>query len=424
MLSDILQYVKEITGIDPAAGTPQREQALLYVNRAAREIYSNTDLPGSLFEREFAIATDTQMITLPWYVSEIRGARRPSWDHKIQLVTPQLRHHYKPWRQPSMQWRMLYKTPLMRHMTQASKLTVTLTVPETTKTIQITIKGQTTTAMQHSETLTFSPGVTVKTTVAQFIQAAPFGITNIVKSHRTIGDVTITQAVDGRVIAEIANCALTATNRLIQIHDGQHAVMYATNEHVEILFKWPYMPLIEDTDQFIGSDAFDDAIVWKMREHWHSTRPEEAEIAIAAAVKCGQQVQTVMNTLESGEEKFILEGENPYERAWYTGRARGDMYNIGLGSSGSTGEDTTTTTTTTEETVTGITGWLSLQARTLHREHEVIMLLYHTSVDDGQGGEFEFRTDSLATDDNLDICKPNDIASGDPGRWHRLNNIT
>lgn len=424
MLSDILQYVKEITGIDPAAGTPQRTQALLYVNRAAREIYSNTDLPGSLFEREFAIATDTQMITLPWYVSEVRAARRPSWNHKIQLVTPQLRHHYKPWRQPWMQWRMLYKTPLTRHMTQASKLTVTLSVPETTQQIRVLIKGQTTTAMLHEESLVFSPGETVKTTVAQFTQAAPFGITNIVKSHRTTGDVFVTQAVDGREVAVIANCMLAATNRLIQIHDGQRSVMYATNEHIEVLFKWPYMELIEDTDQFLGSDAFDDAIVWKMREHWHSTRPEESDIAITASMKCAQQVAAVMNTLESGEEKFILEGDNPFERAWYTGRARGDMYNIGLGATGATDDSTTTTTTTEEEIVTGITGWTSLQARTQHSAHEVIMLLYHTSVDDGQGGEFEFREDSLATDDNLDICKPNDITSGNPGRWHRLNNVT
>lgn len=425
MLSSILQYVKEITGIDPAAGTPQRTQALLYVNRAAREIYANTDLPGSLFEREFAISTETQMITLPWYVGEVRGARRPSWDHKIQLVTPQLRHHYKPWRQPSMQWRQMFKTPLIRHMTQAGKLVVTLSVPESSRTITVTIKGQTSTAMQHTETVTFSPGETTKTTTAQFIQAAPFGITNIVKSHRTSGDVTITQAADGREIAVIANCMLTATNRLIQIHDGQRSVMYATNEHVEILFKWPFMELIDDTDQFLGTDAYDDAIVWKMREHWHSTRPEEADIAITAAMKCAQQVAAVMNTMESAEEKFILEGENPYERAWYSGRGRGDMYNIGLGATGAT-EDTTTTptTTTTEEIVTGITGWLSLRARTQHSNNEVVMLLYHTAVDDGQGGEFEFRSASLAVDDNVDICKPNDITSGNPGRWHRLNNVT
>lgn len=424
MLGDILQYVKEITGIDPAAGTPQRTQALLYVNRAAREIYANTDLPGSLFEREFAIATDTQLVTLPWYVDEIRAARRPSWDHKIQLVTPQLRHHYKPWRQPSMQWRMLYKTPLTRHMTQAGKLTVTLSVPEATQQIRVTIKGQTPLAMLQTEVLTFSPGETTKTTTAQFIQAAPFGITSIVKSHRTMGDVSITQAVDGREIAIIANCALAASNRLVQIHDGQRSVQYATNEHIEILFKWPFMQLIEDTDQFLGGDVFDDAIVWKMREHWHSTRPEESDIAIAASVKCAQQVRAVMDTMESGEEKFILEGENPYERAWYSGRGRGDMYNIGLGSSGTADTDEDTTITTTEETVRGITGWTSLRARTQHSDNEVVMLLYHSAVDDGQGGEFEFRAASLAVDDNLDICKPNDIASGSPGRWHRLNNVT
>jgi len=422
MLGDILQYVKEITGIDPTAGSPQRAQALLYVNRAAREIYSNTDLPGSLFEREFAISTDTQMVTLPWYVSELRAARRPSWNHKIQLVTPHLRHHYKPWRQPWMQWRMLYKTPLLRHMTQAGKLTVTLTVPENEKTIRVTIKGQTPTAMLRSETLVFSPGQTSKTTTAQWVQAQPYGVVAIVKSHKTEGDVQITQEADGLLVAEIANCSLEASNRLIQIHDGQRSVTYATGEHVEVLFKWPFITLQDDTDQFVGTDAFDDAIVWKMREHWHSTRSEESDLAIAASMKCAQQISAVMNTTESAEEKFILEGENPYERAWHTGHVRGDMYNIGLGATG-VSDDTTTTTTTTEETVTGITGWISLQQRTLHREHEVVMLLYHTSVDDGQGGEFEFRSDSLATNDTLDVCKPNDIASSDPGRWHRLNNV-
>lgn len=424
MLGDILQYVKEITGIDPTAGSPQRAQALLYVNRAAREIYLNTDLPGSLFEREFAISTDTQMMTLPWYADEIRGVRRPSWDHKIQLVTPHMRHHYKPWRQPTMQWVMRHKTPLLRHMTQAGKLTVTLTVPESERTIRVTIKGQTTTASIRSETLVFSPGQTEKTTTAQWVQAQPFGIISIVKSSKTDGDVQITQATDGLLVAEIANCMLEASNRLIQVHDGQRSVTYSTNEHIEVLFKWPYISLQDDTDQFTGTDKFDDAIVWKMREHWHSTRPEESDLAVAASVKCAQQVSSVMNTTESAEEKFVLDGENPYERAWYTGQARGDMYNIGLGSTGNTASDESETPTTTEETVIGVTGWTSLQARTQHTQNEVVMLLYHTNVDDGQGGEFEFREDSLASDDNLDVCKPNDIASGDPGRWHRLNNVT
>jgi hypothetical protein len=313
MLSDIIKYASEITNIRDT--TPQEhDQLLLYINRAAREIYHTWDLPHSLWERYFCIDTADQLITLPWYVDEIRGIRRATFSSKIQLVDMRPRYHYRPWRQPTLQWRLMSESALERTITQAGRLVVSLAGMEDVS-LTVTIVGQTTTSGLTRENLIFEPGVTQLTTTNQYTQDTPNGIKSITKSAASAYDLIVTQELDGLQIASIANFNRIAKNQCIQVHDGNYSLIFAPTECSEILFKWPYKPLVEDSDLFIGTERFDDVIVWKIREHWHSTRPEEGGLALACSQKCLTLIQKLSENIESSAEKQVQYAEDGLERA-------------------------------------------------------------------------------------------------------------
>lgn len=70
----------------------------------------------------------------------------------------------------------------------------------------------------------------------------------------------------------------------------------------------------------------------------------------------------------------------------------------------------------------GIPGRTSLRAVTSHRDRQMAYLLYLTSEDDGQGGEWVYRATSTDADDGVSVLKPDNIDAADPGRWHVLVN--
>lgn len=313
MLADILQYASEVTNIR-GSNDPERDQLLRYINRAARELYHGADLPGSLYERFFTVQSNTQLITLPWYVDEIRGIRRATYASKIELVDMRPRYHYRPWRQKTLQWRVMGESPLEQHITQTGRLVVTLAAAETSA-LTVTIVGQTTTSGLAEENILIEVGEVTATSTNQYTQDNPNGIRSILKSERTSYDLTVTQEVDDRQIASIPNHQLVSKNQVIQVHDGNYSLIYSPNECAEILFKWPYKTLDSDSDLFLGTERFDDAVVWKLREHWHSTRPGEETLALAAAAKCKDLVEKLCANIEDAVEKSVMYAEDGIEFA-------------------------------------------------------------------------------------------------------------
>lgn len=416
MLVDLIKHASEIVRISPS-NSGERAQLVRYINRAAEEIYNSFDLPGSLWEREFSFSnSEHRLITVPWYVGLIKGARRFSYGRKIQLVDPRPRYQPRPWHQPFYQWRILGDTPLSQHMTITGFLKIRLEEVEESP-LKVVIKGQTTTAEQTREEVEFPAGTTEMITTKQWRKSSPFGVISLTKP-RTLGNVRVYQNTDNREVALIPNCLRFARNRVVQIHDGFRNLAFGENEHVELLFKWFYVPLEEDEDQFLGSDIWDQAIVWKMREHWHSTRPSEEDIAIACALKCKNLLQELAFTTESEVEKKLQMEEDPYAFAPLGGR----------GFSGGPAACTCETvededTTETDMKVLAVQGRDELRRITGYVPYQLEYLDFLVVLDDGQGGEFVYRSDSLDDDDGVDILKPDDKNSANPGRWIRRINL-
>jgi len=310
MLSDILQHTAEVVGIQPTDDN-KRSQLLRYINRAAREIYYTNDLPNSVDQRVFSIDNlSLQEVVLPWYVKDVRAARYAEYGSKIELHTIQRRFHHFPWKPPFLAWRVMRNTPLEQSIAQASQLQFTIAQAEASP-ISITVVGQTTNAARTTETVVIDVGETTATTVNQWMQEAPFGIEAIQKDRVTDSDVVVTTTVDNEPVARIPNRLLEAFNQRLRLTEDD--INAATEQGVEILFKIRMIPLLLNSDVFISSD-FDDAVVWKVREHWYSTKDDEASIAKVgfASNKCAKLLRELCYNEESGKSIVIDAAPSPY----------------------------------------------------------------------------------------------------------------
>ncbi len=70
---------------------------------------------------------------------------------------------------------------------------------------------------------------------------------------------------------------------------------------------------------------------------------------------------------------------------------------------------------------TGVAGVEALRAITSHIHTQLAYLLYIVSSGDGGQGQFYYDATSTDADDDSSVIKPNNVDSGDPGRWKRVS---
>ena len=86
--------------------------------------------------------------------------------------------------------------------------------------------------------------------------------------------------------------------------DYQHHV-YSTSECFEILFKWPYIELVNDTDEFLGTDVFDSLIEWRAKSNYSFLSVEDHPRMLIAEAKCKELARRLSDLYESNTEKRI-----------------------------------------------------------------------------------------------------------------------
>ena len=125
--------------------------------------------------------------------------------------------------------------------------------------------------------------------------------------------------------------------------------------------------------------------------------------------------------------------ETPYPtRPWIRFRLRphrftGDAYDATLAYEVVDSEDSSTTTSpvpsgsASDTSGVGYAGASALRSRTTHTANQLAYLLYVSTDGDGGEGWFRYSTTSYTADDGVDTLRPNDISSGNPGRWLRIS---
>ena len=273
------------------------------INEAALEVYRTTDHEGSLKEQIFALDENSQQISLPTYVANIRGMRYYENRSKITLNDMRPRYHTTSWGKTSINYRDKGVLPLKVDITNSSLITLSMPFVEPAIDFTVSIVGSTPVASRVSEVILFTHGVdTVKTSINSFIN-----VESIRKSALNSYDITITD-VDERELAVIPNSEYLSQYRILQVTSSCSLISY-----IEVLYKTRFTPMRNDDDEF-QCNACDELIKWKFLEHYYAE--QKGEEAIKAALSCmakfNKALTEKINDDERGRVKLMDFGRNRF----------------------------------------------------------------------------------------------------------------
>jgi hypothetical protein len=319
-LKDILSNIAADGGID-LVNSDQLMFTTRKINDAAKELYEENDLVGSLREQVRDVdVPQGNMISLPYYVGKVRAVRyySPQLNLKIRSMAP--RYTAKFWQSKDfLSWEIKGDRALSTDIVNASILTATFQKPVTSL-VNVTFIGTTPTANQAIETLTFQPGDSTHSTINQFLD-----ISAITKDSMTASNVVITD-VDNRPISGIANNQPKALFQIVQIVNmpnnlnGTGGTFQPASTYVEVLWKLRFKEfatpatIAQATDEFICPN-YDQAIYWKYKENRILLSSDATVFSANQAkeykAKCDQIVKNISQDTSSSMEMSMNFGENP-----------------------------------------------------------------------------------------------------------------
>lgn len=301
-MNSLIQQVSETIGVLPDSQNKEG-QVLEWLNRAAVMIYDQYDLPGSVFEQFFCVDNNQHVVTFPWYVGALRGVRWHESSRLVTLTDMRPRYHGTPWTQPYLKWRQINSTPLHTPLTNAGPLTFQISAAET-QPFDVIVNGQTSTAANITEIVTFTPGNLVKSTVNLFEPESPFGITAIKKSAYTNSDVVILNSLTQGEIGRIPNNQLYASNMRVQILDWNASTPFIIGEDcVEVLYKQRFSPFV-NIDSIWTDERLVQALVYCVK-YIFALEKEKLDIAGASKDMFETICKKVCENLESGTELMM-----------------------------------------------------------------------------------------------------------------------
>ncbi len=234
MLKDIVDYI--VSRTDKSQEDAKRE-----INYAFKELWKSVDLPNSIFEVTVKPANNTAIISLPWYVDQIKGVKQNTWGvERIILNTPRAYYQNNSYYQHLYTWRVLGTSPLCRSITNASTLTLSFKQPVTTQ-VTVSIIGQTDQGSEFREQLLFAIGDVSKETAGRYSD-----LSNVTKSIITENDLFI-YGPNSEELGIIPNRLMESKYKIIQLYDKYFIPCNNCNCY-DILYKLPPPILYFDED--------------------------------------------------------------------------------------------------------------------------------------------------------------------------------
>jgi len=311
-------------GLNPSAQS-QRNTLLRFLNEAAEELYDQSDMPGTIMEQVFRVNGD-QTISCPWYVGRIRGVREV--DSQIAWSINRMRPRYNQFNWPDS-WRNLRLKniqALMQTVTNQSQGVITVSVVENPP-ITVSVSGPTATASGVTEDVVMD--AISKTTVNNYLD-----YTAIRKDRVNGCDVTLSD-LDGKLLTVIPNNMLEAQYQILDVSVCPWLAQSTSSlEHyVEILFKKTLPKLVNDADEFIAGQNYDNILVNKILQLWNE---EQAKPDIAAAYdsKATRSLARKDQDQNKSTEDVVATVANPHDVLLPRVRAGRRRYYRGYGSRG------------------------------------------------------------------------------------------
>lgn len=238
-IKDIVDFVKDRSGEqDPA--TLIRE-----VRNEYRRLWYSEDVDGCLQEIDFN-PDSNRVITLPWYVHQIKACRRLTSTPQ-RLMTPRSYFHDFNWRQHVDTFRVLSRQPLFKSLVNVGPLTFKLRAANE-EAFTVTVRGPDDMGVSNIETISFAPNDTEKTTTGSYVDVKTLG-----KSIITAVDVEVYD-VNDELVSVIPASQTEVLCVTMQIVDK--AIMpYSTNCNVfTALFK-SHMPPITSLSDVVQEEV-------------------------------------------------------------------------------------------------------------------------------------------------------------------------
>lgn len=266
------------------------------VNRAAKELYESTDLPGSIDELTIEEVTEDQ-VALPWHLGEIRAVRLHDQKDKIEIRDLRRNYGYINWPEEWLKFRVKNESPLNQSYGDEAPLKFVVEAVETPN-IVVTVKGPAQGKTSTSETVTIN-AVDVSTSTV-FTDTPLY----IKKSAISSYDVSI-RNLDDEEVGFIPNNQLESRFILVDVST------YFAADCLDILYKKRLTPLENDDDEYI-CPGFDDAIVFKAIELWLTGQPKMEDRAILYFRKCRQVVEDRINHMTGAHQKELTFAPNAF----------------------------------------------------------------------------------------------------------------
>lgn len=280
------------------------------INRAAEDLYSQSDLVNSLREQVFVrdsenLPQPTLQYTLPWYVWKLRGMRE--YNSGLGILNHDMRPRYQVqgWREfiDPFLYRVKENVLLARHILNEGPLTFNLPDGETSDAvINLWASGSNNSRSRFQESVVFAVGDTGKTTSQLFST-----VDGIRKAAATTFDLYVLDA-DGNTVSFIPNTELIPRYTLIQVSD----VPYWNPEYIEVLYKIRFTPFVNDYDEFPCTNIYDKAIVYKACEHYYISQRKDFDTAAKFFTKCCEVVKNISTDFSDNNEKVMDFGQNQY----------------------------------------------------------------------------------------------------------------
>lgn len=312
-LQNILAQVGADGGIK-LNSTPELQYTVALINSVAKELYNENDLRGCEREQLIELDSDAQQIALPTYVDKLISAR--DYQSKMPITQNDMRPRYmwQNWRRPFLgfpnyTWRMKNVMPIMRNITNAGPLKISLPfAPSALFTTAIT--GSTVKSSRLQEVVSFYPedpvdsnGCVTKETTNSFTD-----IISINKSDETEMDISIYD-IDDNLLAALRNCDKTTRYQIVQVMD--RGEQQSNTQLCEILFKLKFIPFQNDFDEFPCGDFYDEVIYWKTLAKYYSKQKDGKDYALTANAKAEDTLAKIVATAEGAIKKTLQFGKNP-----------------------------------------------------------------------------------------------------------------
>lgn len=302
-LDYILRKVSSEAGMmDYATNANTRTFLVDIINEAAKELYEQTDLPGSLRE-VYVRAYSEEELALPQFVGQVRAIRENTEPHVAwHMYGLRPRYHNKDWPTKWKSW--IVKGPSPIQMDVNNSAPPIASIPVADNTVSVTIVGATAQSSRIAETVTMSATEVSFTSLFVTFDSIT---KNIVSNH----DITILDIEDAE-LAVIPNDCLESRYLIVDISKYPF-LERATSEGrvMEVLYKDRLRPMINDTDIF-PIPEYDEMIILKAKQLINEDREGNEQRVLLMDRKLDRALSRKKEDAEGGRTRRINFGQNPY----------------------------------------------------------------------------------------------------------------